>query len=54
LSASKSVPCGTFISSTMIVMMMATTPSLNASSRFLSMRAEHSGISGMSQRRMRE
>ena len=28
-----SAPCGTFISSTMIVMMMAMTPSLNASSR---------------------
>jgi hypothetical protein len=27
-------PCGTFISSTMMVMMMATTPSKNASSRF--------------------
>ena len=28
-----SAPCGTFISSTMIVMMMAMTPSENASSR---------------------
>jgi len=28
-----STPCGTFNSSTMIVMMMARTPSLNASSR---------------------
>src|SRR4026208_1111618 len=28
-------PCGTFISSTMIVMMIARTPSLNASSLFL-------------------
>ena len=28
-------PCGTFISSTMMVMMMAMTPSLNASSRVL-------------------
>src|SRR5205823_3562500 len=34
LSASSSTPCGTFNSSTMIVMMIAITPSLNASSRF--------------------
>src|SRR5215470_10331055 len=32
-SASRSVPWGTFISRTMIVMMTAITPSLNASSR---------------------
>src|SRR6187399_2431150 len=32
-SAATSAPCGTFISSTMIVMMMAMTPSENASSR---------------------
>src|SRR4029078_12382006 len=31
-SAAASAPCGTFISSTMIVMMMAMTPSENASS----------------------
>src|SRR5438105_3968114 len=36
-SASQSVPCGTFISSTMIVMITAMTPSLNASSRPLVM-----------------
>jgi hypothetical protein len=32
----RSVPCGAFISSTMMVIMMAITPSLNASSRLLS------------------
>jgi hypothetical protein len=32
-SAAKSAPCGTFSSSTMIVMMMAITPSVKASSR---------------------
>ena len=34
-SAGQSVPCGTFSSSTMIVMRIAITPSLNASSRAL-------------------
>jgi len=34
-SASSVAPCGAFLSSTMIVMMMAITPSLKASSRFL-------------------
>ncbi len=33
------MPCGTFSSNTMIVMMIAITPSLNASSRPLVMRA---------------
>src|SRR4051794_29809177 len=36
-NAARSVPRGTFISSTMMVMMMAITPSLNASSRFVFM-----------------
>ena len=37
-SALISGSCGTFSSSTMMVMMMAKTPSLNASSRFVFMR----------------
>jgi len=36
-SAAKSSPCGTFSSSTMMVMMMAITPSVKASSRPLVM-----------------
>lgn len=36
MSDARSSPCGTFISNTMIVMMMAMTPSLNASSRVFS------------------
>src|SRR5215213_6265357 len=36
-SASQSVPCGTFSSSTMIVIRMAMTPSLNASRRVVVM-----------------
>src|SRR5882762_5038728 len=35
LSAARSEPAGTFISNTMMVMMMAITPSVNASSRCL-------------------
>jgi hypothetical protein len=37
-TSARSWPCGTFSSSTMIVMMMASTPSLNASSRDVLMR----------------
>src|SRR5262245_39808380 len=40
-SVSRLSPCGTFISSTMIVMMIAITPSLNPSSLFLTILARH-------------
>src|SRR5262245_19152677 len=42
-SVEKLPPCGTFISNTMIVMMIAITPSLNASSRFRPMRSSARG-----------
>src|ERR1700755_2721327 len=42
-SASNPAPCGTFSSSTMMVMMMAITPSLKASSRVLLMGGSSSG-----------
>jgi hypothetical protein len=41
VAAASSTSCGTFNSSTMIGMRMASTPSLNASSRFLPMRSEY-------------
>src|SRR5262245_17291046 len=43
--AARSVPCGAFISSTMIVMMMAMTPSVKASSRPFSIRSSSAGLS---------
>src|SRR5262245_58429433 len=43
LRSARSVPWGTFISSTMMVMMIAMTPSLKASSRFFCMRSAHRG-----------
>ena len=41
--ASSLAPCGTLISSTMMAMMIASTPSLNASSRFFCIRAKMAG-----------
>src|SRR5687767_9447077 len=43
-SVSKSSPCGTFSSRTMIVITIARTPSLNASSLFLPMLASDPGL----------